>query len=475
MTELLKGSVIYGAVTIISRVAAIIIIPILTHLMSPGEYGVLSTMLTVVQLANFIVTLEVAQAVTYFFTNKNRTDSQHFPSAALWFSIASYFFIFLIANLFSSVPAIELAGAAINFAIIKDSIFLLAANGIFLLVQNQLRLEFKTLQYALLSLGYVVLTTVGAYLGAKYYGSPASGVLIGQASGAAIIDVLAISILWKRFSMSFTRQHVRTMLKYSLPLVPAGLLLLGAQQLPKLILSVFGDFNQVGIFGLAYQVAGFAGLAVLGVQTAITPSILANHHKEETPGNLGKLFETFVIVSLLFCVFLTVFSNELVDFFSSDEYAAAAIYVPFLCFAIALNSMYIFFPGKVIRGKSASQLIASIGSFIVSGLAGYGLAMIDGARGAAIATLLTSASFFIIWYHISQKLYYVPVRWGKIAQIITISIITCVISIFLLPSGFSFGAIALKIGLLTVFALIIASGQLSEWKKKYIAARKIAK
>ncbi len=472
MTDLLKGSIIYGSVTIVSRIAAIVIIPILTHLMSPGEYGVLSTMLTVVQLANFIVTLEMAQAVTYFFTNKSRTDSQHFPSAALWFCVATYLLVFLLANLFSSVPSIELGGAPIGFAIIKDAIFLLAANGIFLMVQNQLRLEFKTLHYALLSLGYVVLTSLGAFLGAKFYLSPASGVIIGQASGAAIIDVIAVAVLWKRFSMGFTRKHVGTMLKYSLPLVPAGLLLLGAQQLPKLILSTFGQFDEVGIFGLAYQIAGFAGLAVLGVQTAITPSILANHHKEETPGNLGNLFETFVVISLLFCVFLTVFSSELVDFFSSNEYSSAAKYVPFLCFAIALNSLYIFFPGKVIMGKSASQLVASVGSFVMAGIAGYVLSLVDGARGAAIATLLTSATFFFTWYSISQKLYPVPVKWLKVAKVTAISIIVCLLAVFLLPSGFSLLPILLKSILLTAFALIIASDHLIEWKKKYIAGRK---
>ena len=261
---------------------------------------------------------------------------------------------------------------------------------------------------------------------------------------------------------------LREMLKFSLPLVPAGLLLLGGQQVPKFILSMYGNLEDVGIYGLAYQIAGFSALAVLGVQTAITPSVLANHHESETPKMLGRLFEGFTIVALLFCSFLSIFAHELVMVFSTSSYGRAANFVPFLAFAIALNNLYIFFPGKIIRGKSAAQLIASAGGFLVAIVAGLFLVRFDGVRGAALATLLSAATFFFIWCYISQKLYQLPVNWVKLLTATVFTAVVCAVGIFLIPAGITFYIILIKCGLLLLFSCVMAWDYISEWYKRYI-------
>ncbi len=455
-TQLLKGSATYGAVTIISRIAAIITIPILTRLLSPDEYGTLNIMLTVVQLANFVATLEVAQAVTLFYSNKDLPERSRYPSTALFFSCSMYLLLFFIVVIFSNFFADLILDKTSDPDIVVYGVFLLAANGIFFLVQNQFRLTFQTKHYALFTLGYVLLTSIGAIVGALYFKLPAGGVLLSQAIGASIVNIFGIFFLKDLFNKGLHKQVLRRMLQFSLPLVPAGLLLLASQQIPKFILNRYSSLENVGVFGLAYQIAGFAGLAVLGVQTAITPAILANHQSPETPKMLGKLFETFVTVSLIFCTFLSLFAIELVSLFSSDEYASAASYVPFLSFSVAMSSLYIFFPGKIIKGKSAKQLLASASSFIVAVITGFFLVQYDGVRGAALSTLLSATAFFIIWFSISQQLYKVPVNWIKLAFALFITIIVCTSGMLLFPSGISFPIIALKGSIMVFFSILIA-------------------
>ncbi len=469
--NLLRGSFTYGAVTIFSRIAAVILIPILTRLLSPVEYGVLSMALTIVTLANFVVTFEVAQAVTLFFTDRNRTDRDLYPGTAFRFSLIMYLFFLVVVVIFGEMIFRMIAGDTIGAAIVIAGTLLLTTNGIFLLIQNQLRLEFKSQWYAILTLGYVLLTSFGAIGGALFFHNPAEGVIFGQSAGAAIIDIVGILVLWKRFRIGFNMNKLREMLKFSLPLVPAGLLLLGGQQVPKFILSMYGSLEDVGIYGLAYQIAGFSALAVLGVQTAITPSVLANHHESETPKLLGRLFEGFTIVALLLCSSLSIFAHELVMIFSVPSYGSAANFVPFLAFAIALNNLYIFFPGKIIKGKSASQLIASAGSFLVAVAAGLLLIRFDGVRGATLATLLSGATFFFIWCYISQKLYRLPVNWLKLIMATVFTAVVCAVGIFLIPAGITFYVVVLKCGLLFLFSCIIAWNYISEWWKKLYSAK----
>lgn len=465
--NLLRGSFTYGAVTIFSRIAAVILIPILTRLMTPVEYGTLNMALTIITLATLVVTFEVSQAVTLYFTDKNRTDRDLYPGTAFSFYVAMYLFYLVIAAFFGSKIFASITGEDIGSGIIFNAVMLLAANGIFFLIQNQLRLEFKTPEYAVLTLGYVLLISSGAFAGAMFSASPAESVILGQAIGAAIIDVIAVTMLWRRFSSGFSFKKLREMLRFSLPLVPSGLLILGGQQLPKFILSVYGNLEDVGIYGLAYQIAGFSALAVLGVQTAITPSVLANHEEAGTPMMLGRLFDIFTIIALIFCSFLSVFSHELVLIFSTPSYGRAANFVPFLAFAISLSTLYIFFPGKIIKGKSGKQLTASIGSFLVAAVTGLVLIRFDGIRGAALSTLLSAATFFFIWCYMSQKLYHLPINWIKLFLSTALAGVVCSVGIFLIPAGISFYVILIKSGLLLIFSCIIGWSYLLEVWKKY--------
>ncbi len=466
--NLLKGSVTYGAVTIFSRITAVILIPILTRLLTPDEYGVLSMVLTIITLVNLVVTFEVSQAVTLFFTDQNRVDRNLYPSTAIQFSLVMYFFLLVVIAIFGEIIYRVVVAKNFGAAIFIEGALLLAANGIFFLIQNQLRLEFKTRWYAILTLGYVLLTSFGAIAGALYFNHPIEAVILGQTAGAAIIGIIGIVLLWERFRFRFNMSKLREMLKYSLPLVPSGFLLLGGQQAPKIILSIFGSLEDVGIYGLAYQIAGFSGLAVLGVQIAITPSILANHQDIETPKKLGRLFEIFATVALMFCSFLSVFSRELIMIFSVPSYAGAASLVPFLAFAISLISLYIFFPGKIIKGKSGAQLLASTGSFLIAVIAGLVLIKLDGVRGAALSALLSAATFFLIWSFISQKLYRLPVNWLKIVKAAVLSAAVCAVGIFCIPAGITFYSVALKCGLLLLFSGLIGWEYLNELRKHFL-------
>lgn len=466
--NLLSGSVTYGAVTILSRIASIILLPVLTRLLSPAEYGALNLTLTLVSLANLVVTFEVAQAVTRYFSDRSRADRSLYASTAIRFSLLMYLILFIVVSALGEFISGKIVGGPIGAGIIIDGAVLIAANGIFFLIQNQFRLELQSRRYAILTLGYVLLTSFGAIAGALFFYRPAEGVILGQAGGASIIDVVGGLMLWHSFRGGFDTAKLREMLKYSLPLVPAGLLLLGGQQAPKLILSMYGSLEDVGIYGLAYQIAGFSALAVLGVQTAITPSILANYEEAETPKMLGRLFERFAIVALVLCSLLSIFANELVMIFSVSIYGRAADFVPFLAFAIALNCFYIFFPGKIITEKSASQLVASAGSFLVAVVTGLFLIRFDGVRGAALSALLSAATFFFIWCRISQKLYRVPINWLNLLKSLLLAVAACGIGIFLIPTESDFFVFLIKCALMFLLIGLIARDFLLKWWRRPI-------
>lgn len=454
--NLLKGSISYGIVTILTRIASIILIPIITKLLSLAEYGLYGIAILTITLVTLVVTLEVSQAVTYFFTDIKIKDRNVYPSTGMWFTILMYLIIVIIAFIFEPILSNLFKFNSNDSSIIFYSSLLLAGNGIFFFIQNLFRLEFKTKAYSFFTLGYVFFMAGGSICGILFFQKLAQNVILGQFIGIAIVDFLGIIVYWKLLILGFDFVKLRKMLKFSLPLVFSGVLLLGGQQLPRYILSVYGSLEDVGMFVLSYQIAGFAALSVLGVQTSITPAVLVNHEHKETKKKLGTLFENFVIVSLIFCAGLSVFSKEIVTVFSNVNYLNAAAFVPVLSFSIIFNSLYIFFQGKIIKGKSARQLLPSIGSFFVALITGFVLTKYDGIRGATLATLLSSIAFFTIWVRTSQKLYPIPVNWKKLAKYLCYTIATCCVGVFIFTEKLELHIILIK--LILIMGLICLIG-----------------
>lgn len=174
---------------------------------------------------------------------------------------------------------------------------------------------------------------------------------------------------------------------------------------------------------------------------------------------------------MLLCCSLSIFAHELVLIFSVPSYSRAADFVPALAFAIALINLYIFFPGKIIKGKSSSQLVASLGGFLVAVIAGLILVKYDGVRGAALATLLSAAAFFFIWCYISQRLYHLPVNWLKLSGIAFLTAVVCSVGIFFFPAEISAYSIVIKGCILLLFGYLVAGKYIYGWWKKLLAGR----
>ncbi len=409
--NLLHGSRSYAVITILSRFLSIISITIITRILAPSEYGQLSLIVALASLLNIVFTCEISQSAAFFY-NEEKYEKKDLFGTALIFIILIYgvtlFVLYLGNSLFQSFYE---PSTKVSNEIVLATILLSACNGVFLLIQNQLRMAGDIKRYTLLSIGFLAANVFTPIAFCFLINKSALGAIWGQIFGSALINIISTTILASNFLGKFRFKYLSTMLKYSLPIVPASLLLIFSQQSSKLMLGAYSDLKDVGIFSLAFQIAGFAAMSVLGVQTSITPAILANKSNIQLVQQLSFVFRKFALTAIAVCALLTIFSNEIIVLFSAENYIEAAAYVPFLSIGIVLSCFYVFFPGFFIKGLSKLQLITSFVSFLVGIGLNYLLIPIFGIAGAVAATMISSFSFISIWYYFSQKYLFIYVNW----------------------------------------------------------------
>lgn len=408
----LRDSIIYGVASVLTKGLAIFLLPLYTRVLSTGDYGAYDLLVTLGVLANLIVALEISQGLARHWGEVGEQAARRrLASTSLWFTLAMYALFLSTGLLASSWLNRWLLGDGAYLHAFRLGLGFIAANGIYYLLLNQFRWELRSKAYALVSFCYALLMLVFASLLCLVLKMGLEGVMLAQLMAAGCSALLSLWLLRATFGLTFDIGQLKAMLRFSAPLVPAGLAVFLSLYINRFALSHFASLEEVGLFGIASRIAGLSALLILGVQAALTPLVYQYHTEPETPGHLARLFGWFAAVALSGCLFLALFARELLMLFTTVEYLQAAPLVAILAPALLLSQMYVFAPGIAIAKKTYWQLGVTVLSALISVSGNWLLVPRFGSWGAALATLAAALAFFLSWLVLSQRLYRIPYRW----------------------------------------------------------------
>lgn len=411
----LRDSIVYGVASVLTKGLAIFLLPIYTRVLSPADYGAFELLITLGSLANLVVALEITQGLSRYWSEISEPSKRtRLASTCLSFTIIMYMIFLIVGLLGAQQFSILLLGDSRYLLEYKLGISYIAINGVYYLMMNQLRCEMRSKSYALAGVTYALLMLVFTIIYCIWLNLGMVGVMLGQLTAVVFASLLCLWLLRNTFFFQFDIGMLCDMLRFSAPLVPAGLAVFISLYINRFALNHFGSLEDVGHFGLGSRIAGMASLLIMGVQAALTPLVYQHYREPETPGQIARLFSWFMSLALVGCLFLSLFARELLLLFSTSDFMVAAALVGVLAPSLLLSQLYIFAPGIAIQKKTHWQLGVTLISAVVSVVANWFLVPIWGIWGAALATLMSSLVFFLCWLYLSQLLYRIPYVWRSL-------------------------------------------------------------
>ena len=415
-----RDGAVYAVGTVVSRGLALLLMPLVTRLLAPHEYGVFDLLVTAGVLANLVVPLETPQALARFWNEREAGAARRRLAGTAWtFGVLGYAGFVLLAWAAAPWLAPRVFGAGFVEAWQAGAVFI-GANGVMLLLQSQLRWERRPVAYAVVSIAYgagvLALLALLAWRGVACGGAggdlaDAADVLWAHAAASLGVAVGARLALRGTLAWGLDAPELRAMLRYALPLVPAGVAVFAATYLHRWVLGALGTLDDVGLFGVAARLGGAVTLVLIGVQTAITPLVYAHHRERGTPAALARLAEGFWCLALLACGAMALFARELLALLAGPAYAGAAPLLAWLAVAALLGQMYVFAPGIPIAQRTGWQLAITLAAASAGVLLSLLLVPLAGARGAALASVGSALLFLGGWVVAGQRLYPLPLRW----------------------------------------------------------------
>lgn len=455
--DFVKSGIIYSIPTIVSRALSIVLVPLYTRVLSPADYGVLDLLSAFGNLALLTVALEISQAVARFVASEHDpSERSRVATTGLWFTVLMYSLFVSGAQILAPLLSGLLLGEDGFTHIFRLSVLQIALNGVTLIAHDQLRWQLRPGQHVVGSVLTLVFGSGGSVFFTLVLDLGVIGMILGLISGSVVTLVYSLYQLRDTFTLHPSVSRLRKMLSFSIPLVPSGMAVFISRFVDRLIIRHFLELEDVGLYGIAFRLAGTVSLLTTGFRMAMSPLVYARHDQPETPGYLAVLFRYFLAFFVVVFAFLSLFSSDILRIMTTEQYWPAAKLVPILVPAILLSSMYIFAPGPFVTNHTKRVMFINIAGAVFSASINWILVPRFGYSGAAVGTLLGYGLIFTSYMFVNQSLYPVPHDWRRIIPSLTIIVGVVVVG---MQPWFPFGdrivTRALLVGLVLVLTVAL--------------------
>ncbi len=434
--KLAGQTAIYGLSSIVGRMINVLLVPIYTDVLLPADYGIVSELYAYV--AFLLVFLSFGLETTYFKFMSESKDTQHtFSQSFIVLSIVNGIVLILGLLFLNTIAGWMLYENHPEFILLL--LFIVILDALSSLPLAKLRAEQKPMHFAKVQLASIFTNiTLNLVLLLLVFNpetdEPYKAILFilyaNLIASALKIGMLIQSIL--KIQWRIDKDTVQAMLKYTFPIVIAGLafvvnetfdriLLKQLLNNPELVPPTYTDSplryaeTQVGIYSANYKLTMFIALFLQAFRYAAEPFFFANAAQDPKRKIYGKVMNIFVAV-LCFAFLLVILNIDLFKkIISNEAYHVGLNVVPILLLANIFLGIY---ANQSIWYKLSGQTkfgayISLGGAFLTVSLL-YILIPYYGYVAAAWTTFAVYGLQMVASYLLSQKYYPIHYNLRKI-------------------------------------------------------------
>jgi O-antigen/teichoic acid export membrane protein len=445
---------IYGLSSIIPKFLSYFLVPLYTYYFEPAEYGIIGDLYSLMVILNIIVTYGMETA--FFWFTKNESKNKNIYSTA-FISVLCTTIVFITVTLLFSNDIANLLDYPDKKEYIVWLAIILGLDAIAAIPFVKLRSENKAFKFSLIKIASIVINVIlnvvyvviFPYLLQKGIITD-SFILYNKSFGVGYIlianivsSACSLLLLFKDFPFQFKFDYSlwNRMLKYSLPLLAAGLAgsindVIDRQFIKYMSPEGVDSMAQLGIYFANTKIAVILTVFIQTFRFAAEPFFFNYEKENDSKFVFANIMKFFVFISLV--VYLLTYGNMYaIKYFINSDYWSGLNIVPIVLASNVLVGIYVNqsiwykLSGKTLFGV----LIIAIGAGFTL-LLNYFLVPVYGYTASAYIRFLCYLIMVIICYYFGNKYYRIPYDLKRISYYFVITLLGVIIIYFL--SGFAF-------------------------------------
>ncbi len=414
--RLAKQSAIYGLGSMVSRLLAVLLLPLYTHYLSPSDYGKVGVLTAWSAVLVIVLRAGISTAFfRFYFDADDDRGRTRVVRTSFWFTMAM-----ATAGLVLGLAFAEPISAAfrdVGADLVRATLVGVWAQMNYEQLTSLFRVEQRALAFGLASLANVLVTVTAMVLFVAVLHWHAMGLIVGNFTGTLAIYLVLLGYRRYQLGLEFDRGLLREMNRFGLPLVPAALALWAINFIDRFLVVWLSGKDAVGVYTIGIQISSAIVFLLFAFRTA-WPAY-AYSIKEDAEAKVTYGF-VLIYLSFLTCWISTalgVLAPWVVRLLTSDPaYQGADRTVAPLCFSAAAFAAYTVVSIGVGRARKTqfNWVITGLAAVLNVGLV-FALVPPLGIYGAALASLVAYVAMFLGMSWHAQRLFPVRYQWRRLA------------------------------------------------------------
>src|SRR5690554_91961 len=338
-----KQTAIYGISNVLVKATGLILLPIYTSSLTISDYGMLVLIEVITQFFVDVISVNLPGAMLRLGADtKDKKRQNVFYSTALIMLVAIgivFLAIFLpLSGLFSQA-FFDSDAYAIYFVIVFISVVLEILG---LMPMQLLRLREESGKYVFF-FGLKLVALIGFIW---YLVSVKEMGVYGAIIGALLANItllLATSVYqFNNLVFKFDKVAAREMFHFGAPLIFVSIAAILITISDRIIINIYGQLADVGIYTLAYKVGSVSNLLIIGSFTlGFLPIVFKKFGEPNFNRFFSKMLTYFIGLTIVLTLVISLFSKEAIKLISSDnpDFWMAVILVPFIAYIFLFKAL----------------------------------------------------------------------------------------------------------------------------------------
>lgn len=474
LRKLAGQTVIYGTSTIVARFLNYMLLPLYTYTLTTTDYGVLTEFMSYVAVLQVLLTMGL-ETGCFRFANKPGYEPRKVFSGAMM-AVAAVSAVFLLAMLSAGRPLSVRMGYEGYRCVYSYIGLILFSDSVTAILFAKLRCEGRAWKFAVFKIVKILVEAgMNVLLFLWYPGHAAvhpdnllSGLIppvpdfsypiFSILVSCAVVFVLFIPELL-RLGISSDGRTVKDMLRYSLPLMVAGLPGVMNDFLDRIVFRFFNVDDtlwraDLGVYQAAVKVAVIMSLFVQMFRFAAEPFFFSSAGTKDFRKVYASVMEYFVMFCML--IFLGVmFYLDIIQLIVGRDFRAGMDIVPVMLLAYMMMGMlFNVSMWYKLSDRPSFAIYITLAGLLVTAVINIVFLPVYSYRASAWAHFLSYLVMLVLSVVLGRKYYPIPYRWGRILAV-TVSGLLLYAAGMALPESLPMGW---RLALRTVLILVYLAG-----------------
>ena len=410
---LLRNASVYTGANILNAGIPFLLLPVLTRVLSPTDYGTIAMFGIVVSIMGAFTGLSVHGAVGVRYFQLDRQRMPPYVGTCLAILTVSSSVVFCVVAV--GRPWLELITRVPGDWLLV-AVLVSCAQFVVNIRLSLWQAQQKAFHYGAFQISQSLLNAGLSLFLILRLGMAWEGRSLGQAAAVTVFMLIALFLLLRRAEASWpsNTSDARDALKFGVPLIPhviGGLLIATTD---RFMITNMLDVAQAGIYMVALQLGMVLGLLTDSFNIAYAPYLMEALVKEDRARDrriVRWTYAYFVVVTVL-ALLLGVTAPHLLGVLVGERFRAAAGAVLYVAMGYAFGGMYYMVANYVfLMSKTGYLAVVTFASGVFNIIATYFLIKLNGVLGAAQAFMLSQAMIFLCTWWLAH--YFRPMPWRE--------------------------------------------------------------